>query len=133
MANLSNIVTPSGVVTPTSTDTLSNKTVVAPVITGTIVEDVYAISGTTPALDPANGSVQTWTLTASSTPTDSFVSGEAITVMIDDGTAYTVTWPTITWVNGGGTAPTLATSGYTVIALWKVSTNLYGALVGGGS
>ena len=131
MASLSNIVTPSGVVTPTSADTLSNKTVVAPVITGTIVEDVYAISGTTPALDPANGSVQTWTLTASSTPTDSFVSGEAITVMIDDGTAYTVTWPTITWVNG--TAPTLATSGYTVIALWKVSTNLYGALVGDGS
>tara|TARA_R110000824_G_scaffold365637_1_gene554160 strand:+ start:713 stop:1114 length:402 start_codon:yes stop_codon:yes gene_type:complete len=133
MANLSSIVAPSGVVTPTSTDTLSNKTVVAPVITGTIVEDVYAISGTTPALDPANGSVQTWTLTASSTPTDSLSSGEAITVMIDDGTAYTITWPTITWVNGGGTAPTLATSGYTVIALWKVSTTLYGALVGDGS
>ena len=124
MANLSSIVAPSGVVTPTSTDTLSNKTV---------VEDVYAISGTTPALDPANGSVQTWTLTASSTPTDSLSSGEAITVMIDDGTAYTITWPTITWVNGGGTAPTLATSGYTVIALWKVSTTLYGALVGDGS
>lgn len=133
MANLSSIVTPSGVVTPTGTDTLSNKTVVAPVITGTIVEDVYAISGTTPALDPANGSVQTWILTASSTPTDSLSSGEAITVMIDDGTAYTITWPTITWVNGGGTAPTLATSGYTVIALWKVSTNLYGAIVGDGS
>ena len=133
MANLSSIVAPSGVVTPTSTDTLSNKTVVAPVITGTIVEDVYAISGTTPALDPANGSVQTWTLTASSTPTDSLTSGEAITIMINDGTAYTITWPTITWVNGGGTAPTLATSGYTVIALWKVSTTLYGALVGDGS
>lgn len=133
MANLSSIVTPSGVVTPTSTDTLSNKTVVAPVITGTIVEDVYAISGTTPALDPANGSVQTWTLTASSTPTDSLTSGEAITIMINDGTDYSITWPTTTWINSGGVAPTLATSGYTVVVLWKVSTTLYGALVGDGS
>ena len=55
------------------------------------------------------------------------------TLMIDDGTAYTVTWPTMTWVNNAGSAPTLATSGYTVIALWKVSTTLYGALVGDGT
>jgi hypothetical protein len=59
--------------------------------------------------------------------------GEAITLMVDDGTAYTITWPTITWVNNGGSAPTLATTGYTVIAIWKVSTTLYGALVGDGS
>lgn len=113
--------------------TLTNKTLTDPIITGTIVEDVYDISGTTPALDPSNGSIQTWTLTANSTPTDSLSSGEAITLMIDDGTAYTITWPTMTWVNNAGSAPTLATTGYTVIALWKVSTTLYGALVGDGS
>jgi hypothetical protein len=100
---------------------------------GAVVETVYALSGTTPALDPANGTVQTWTLTAASTPTDSLAAGESMTLMIDDGTAYTITWPTITWVNNGGTAPTLATTGYTVIALWKVSTTLYGALVGDGT
>jgi hypothetical protein len=98
-----------------------------------IVETVFAISGTTPALDPNNGTVQTWTLSANSTPTDSFVAGEAMTLMVDDGTAYTITWPSVTWVNNGGAAPTLATTGFTVIALWKVSTTLYGALVGNGA
>ena len=107
--------------------------ITSPSITGTILEDVYALSGTTPALDPDNGSVQTWTLTGNSTPTDSLSAGEAITIMIDDGTAYTITWPTITWVNNAGSAPTLATSGYTVVAIWKVSTTLYGALVGDGT
>ena len=114
------------------TQTLTNKTLSAPTVTGAIIETVYAVTGTTPALEPANGSIQTWTLTANSTPTDSIAAGESITLMIDDGTAYTITWPTITWVNNAGAAPTLATTGYTVIALWKVSTTMYGALVGDG-
>ena len=122
-----------GEVTADGVFTLTNKTLVAPIITGTVVEDVFALTGTTPALDPANGSIQTWTLTGASTPTDSFAAGEAITVIIDDGTAYTITWPTTTWVNNAGDAPTLATDAVTVIALWKVSTTLYGALVGDGS
>jgi len=120
-------------VTLTGAQTLTDKTLTAPTIIGTVVEDVYAISGTTPALEPANGSIQTWTLTANSTPTDALVAGEGITLMVNDGISYTITWPTTTWVNNGGLAPTLATSGYTVIALWKVSTTLYGALVGDGS
>jgi hypothetical protein len=133
---------PTGaVVGTTDTQTLTNKTLTAPAIssptmTGTILEDVYALSGTTPALDPDNGSIQTWTLTGNSAPSESLSAGEAITLMIDDGTAYTINWATsmsVTWVNNGGSAPTLATTGYTVIALWKVSTTLYGALVGDGS
>jgi hypothetical protein len=123
----------STLATLTGTQTLTNKTLTAPTVTGTVIEDVYALSGTTPALEPANGSIQTWTLSGNSTPTDSLAAGEAITLMIDDGTAYTITWPTTTWVNNGGSAPTLATTGYTVVALWKVSTTLYGALVGDGS
>jgi hypothetical protein len=95
-----------------------------------IIETVYALSGTTPALNPNNGTIQTWTLSANSTPTDSFVAGEAMTLMIDDGTAYTITWPSVTWKTDGGVAPTLNTSGFTVVALWKVSTTLYGARVG---
>ena len=122
-----------GEVTADGTFTLTNKTLVDPIITGTVVEDVFALTGTTPALDPSNGSIQTWTLTGASTPTDSLSAGEAITLIIDDGTAYTITWPTTTWVNNAGAAPTLATDVVTVIALWKVSTTLYGALVGDGS
>lgn len=99
-------------------------------LTNSVIEKVYAISGTTPALDPNNGTIQTWTLSANSTPTDSLSSGESILLMVDDGSAYTITWPTTNWVNNLGVAPALAISGYTVIALWKVGANLYGSLVG---
>lgn len=123
----------SDIVQPTAAQTLSNKTLAAPTITGTPTETVYAITGTTPALNPANGSIQTWSLTGASTPTDSVSAGQAITLMIDDGTAYTITWPSVTWVNNAKVAPTLATTGYTTVTLWKVSTALYGAVVGNGT
>lgn len=96
-----------------------------------IRENVYALTGTTPALDPSNGTIQTWTLSANSAPTDSLNAGESMTLMIDDGTARTVTWPSVTWETGNGTAPTLDTSGFTTIVLWKVGSTLYGARVGG--
>jgi len=88
------------------------------------------LSGTTPALDPSNGTIQTWTLSANSTPTNSLNAGESMTLMVDDGTAYTITWPSVTWKTNGGTAPTLMTTGYTVIVLWRVGAVLYGARVG---
>ena len=112
---------------------ITSKALTNPALVGTPVEDVYALSGTTPTLEPDNGSIQTHTLTGNTTYTDGFSAGQAVTLMIDDGTAYTVTWPTMTWVNNGGAAPTLATSGYTVVTLWKVGSTLYGALVGDGS
>ena len=102
-------------------------------IGGAVAENVFTVTGTTPALNPSNGTIQTWALTANSTPTDGLTAGEAITLMIDDGTARTITWPTMTWVNNAGAAPTLATTGYTVVSLWKVSTTLYGALIGNGT
>lgn len=95
-----------------------------------IKETVYALTGTTPALDPSNGTVQTWTLTGNSTPTDSFAAGESMNLMIDDGTAYAVTWPSVVWKSSGGFAPVLNTTGFTAIILWKVGTTLYGARVG---
>ena len=153
MAKLSSKIVPSGVVTQSSSDTLTNKTISGATLSGTlsgnatlsgnltlsgdtsfsgaIDEAVYNLTGT--ALDPSNGTIQTKTLSANTTLTDSVSEGESMTLMIDDGTAYTITWPTMTWVNNGGSAPTLATTGYTVIAIWKVSTTLYGALVGDGS
>ena len=118
----------TGVTTSTGTTNvvLSNAPAITnPTFTG-YTETVY--STYTTALNPANGTIQRFALTGNTTFTDSLASGQSITLMIDDGTAFTATWPTMNWV--GGTAPTLATTGYTVIEIWKVSTTLYGALVG---
>jgi len=98
-----------------------------------VVEKVHTLSGTSVALDPANGTIQTHTLSGTTTYTDSFANGESMTLMINDGTANSASWPTMTWINNAGLAPTLATSGYTVVVLWKVAGALYGALAGDGS
>jgi hypothetical protein len=96
-------------------------------------EEVFAVTGTTPALSPTNGSIQTWTLSGNSTPTaGTWAAGQSITLLVDDGTDYTITWTSlsIVWKTDGGSAPTLNTSGDTVIGLWKVGTTIYGARVG---
>ena len=118
----------ANITTASNTQTLTNKTVTDLTFDGSYVEEVFAVTGTTPALDPANGTIQTWTLSGNSTPTDSFGAGESMTLMIDDGTAYTITWPTMQWA--GGSAPTLATTGYSVVTLWKVGSTLYGVAAG---
>jgi hypothetical protein len=116
---------------------VSSKTFTDPAIIGTILEDIFTISdGAAFEVDPGNGSIQLITLGASRTPkATNFAAGESVTLMVNDGTAYTLTWTDSTWGTGGvvwvgGTAPTLATTGYTVIQFWKVSTQIYGARVG---
>jgi hypothetical protein len=104
--------------TSTNTQTLTNKTV---------RDTVYALSGT--AFDATNGAVQTKTLAASTTFTDSLSSGDAIVLQLEAGASYTVTWPTMTWVtSGGNTAPTLTAKD--TLVFWKVSSTLYGAYTG---
>jgi hypothetical protein len=114
------------------------QTLTDPAIIGTILEDVFTITdGAAFEVNPGDGSIQLITLGASRTPkATNFAAGESITLMVDDGSAYTITWTDATWGTGGviwkgGTAPTLATTGYSVIQFWKVSTQVYGAYVGG--
>jgi len=119
-------------------DALSGVTVTNLTLDGSVTEEIYAWGTTsgsvTTELDPANGTVHTVTLTGNITAlTDNLAAGEHLLLMIDDGTAYTITWPTMTWRNNAGSAPTLATSGYTIVFLWKVSTTLYGVLIGDGT
>lgn len=121
----------STVVTLNGSQTLQNKTISNLIMDGYIREEVFAVSGTTPALSPSNGTIQTWTLTGNSTPTQgTWTQGESMTLMINDGTAFTVNWASVPVVWVGGSAPTLATTGFTVIELWEVGTTIYGALVG---
>jgi hypothetical protein len=52
--------------------------------------------------------------------------------MVDDGSAFSITWTSVApvWKTNGGSAPTLLTTGFTVIQLWKVGSTIYGARVG---
>ena len=121
-------------VTATGTQTLTNKTMNGVVLNDGYTEEVFAIAdGTTVNLNPNNGSIQTWTLGANRTPGQAnWAAGQSITLLIDDGTARTITWTTlaVVWKTDGGVAPTLNTTGFTVIVLWKVGTTIYGARVG---
>jgi len=104
-----------------------------PVFTGSIEEQTGTMpAGTTPAIDPANGTVQEWTLTGNSSPTDSLADGEFVELLIQDGTAYTITWPTITWLTDGAAAPILGLTTVTPVLIQKVGSTLYGRRTGDG-
>jgi hypothetical protein len=99
-------------------------------------DTTYAITdGAAFEIDPVNGNIQTIALGANRTPAaTNFEAGQGVLLGIDDGTAYSITWTTVnpTWVKPGGTAsaPTLATTGYTWVLLWKVGSTMYAAEVG---
>lgn len=95
-------------------------------VAGTI-DDIYSITdGASVDIDPANGAIQLWTLGANRTPTaDNFANGQSVTLLIDDGTAYAITWTIVDKWFGG--APTLSTSELTGIVLFKAGGVLYGA------
>ena len=92
-----------------------------------IVETVYSLTGT--ALDPNNGTVQTKTIGANTTFTDSLSAGESMSLHLTSASSYTITWPTITWITGtGNNAPTLTAAD--TLVLFKISTTLYGVWIG---
>jgi len=97
---------------------------------GAINENVFAITdASSVALDPDNGMVQTWTLGANRTATDSLTSGQSMLLIVTATTNnYTLTWPSMKW--NGGSAPTLGGTDPVAIELFKVGGQLYGANIG---
>jgi hypothetical protein len=124
----------TSLVTLTDAQTLTNKIVASVVLNDGYTEEVFEVTDSSDViLDPNNGSIQIWTLGDNRTPGQAnWADGQSITLMIDDGAAKTITWSTLSpvWKTNAGSAPTLNVTGYTVIALWKVGSTLYGARVG---
>lgn len=111
-------------VTPTGSETLTNKTLIE------YTETVYtlATSGSI-NLDPTNGSVQSCAAAGIITFVDALSAGQSVVLMLANGSSYSITWPTVTWVSSSGNvAPTLS-AGNTVV-FWKVGGTLYAAHVG---
>lgn len=82
-------------------------------------------------INPASGAIQVWTLGATRTPSaNNFAAGQSVTLMVDDGSGFSINWGTmgVSWLNS--TPPALPTSGYGVIELWKVGSTIYGTSVG---
>lgn len=108
----------------TGAQTLASKTLLGP------KEGDFTITDAAGAeIDPANGGVQIWVLGANRTAAfTNFAAGHSVTLMVEDGTGYSLTLPGVVWV--GGLAPTLPTTGKGIIELWKSGAVLRGAYVG---
>jgi hypothetical protein len=105
-------------------------------MTGNLTLDAYtekvatlATSGTI-ALNPSTGTTLSCAAAGTVTFTDSLSSGQSISLLLTNGSTYTINWPAgTTWVtSAGNTAPTLSASN--TLVFWKISSTLYGALVG---
>lgn len=112
----------------TATQTLTNKTLTSPVITeGEYNELDSTLSGTTPVISGTG--IRRWTLTGNSTPTSGLTDGDSVTLLINDGSAYTITWTMVDlWI--GGAVPELDATNLTVVELFRSDGQVIGAIPG---
>jgi hypothetical protein len=120
-------------VTPTGTETLTNKTLTNPTVTNYVETPYSATPTSTITLDLANGTVQIITLGGNVTITmPTAVSGKSFIMYLkQDATgSRTVTWSTVKWA--GGTAPTITStaSRQDILSFFSDGTNWYGVVVG---
>lgn len=157
MATLSSIITPTNVLTATSTNTvtnkdltsgtntfpsslatltgsqtLTNKTLTNPTVTNYVETRFTANSSTAITIDLANGTMQDITMTGTATITmPTATAGKSFVLLLRSGAgSYTVTWTTVKWP--GGTAPTITStaSRMDIYSFYSDGTNWYGTTVG---
>jgi hypothetical protein len=120
-------------VTPTGTETLTNKTLTNPTVTNYVETPFTANSSTAITIALTNGTVQIITLTGNATITmPTATSGKSFIMFLkQDGTgSRTVTWSTVKWP--AGTAPTITStaSKQDIFSFFADGTNWYGVTVG---
>lgn len=120
-------------VTPTGTETLTNKTLTNPTVTNYVETPYSANSSTAITIALTNGTVQIITLTGNATITmPTATSGKSFIMYLkQDATgSRTVTWSTVKWA--GGTAPTITStaSRQDILSFFADGTNWYGVVVG---
>ncbi len=99
-------------------------------VDGAVTETVEALSGNSPTITVANGTIKTWTLTGTGTPTFSLSAGQSFILSLSTA-GNSVTWPTMEWV--GGAAPVLDASDENWITIWRVGSTYYGQYAGASS
>ena len=118
----------TGLVTPSSADTLTNKTIESALLTNGYTETQYSLTGTDLAV--SNGTVQYKTLSGNTTFTESLADGQGVILMLNPST-FTTTWFTCTWIGTvASTAPTLIASVYNCLVFFQMNGTLYGRYVG---
>lgn len=98
-------------------------------LVGRVQESIATVTGTSYNFVTSNGSIFYHNLSGNTTYTIGIDSGESIVIVLANSGGYTVTWPTITWLNNGGTAPSLST-GVNSFVFFKHGTTIFGAFIG---
>jgi len=122
----------TGFTTNTGVETLTNKTVESLIINNGYTEEINTVttSGSV-ALAPTTASIFRITANGAITFTDSIAAGQSLILGLTTA-GNTINWPTMQWtkVGGGGTAPTLLSSGINWIVFWDVGGTLYASYLG---
>ena len=123
----------TGVTTSTGSGNLvlsTSPTITTPTLTGYTESVVTLATSGSIAFSVTSGTTQSCAAAGTVTFTDSLSSGQSISLLLTNGSSYTINWPAgTTWVTAAGnTAPTLNASN--TLVFWKISSTLYGALVG---
>jgi hypothetical protein len=119
-------------VTPTGSETLTNKTLTNPTITNYTETTFTANTGSALTLDLANGTIQVLTLTANATITmPTATAGKSFLVELKTGAGgYTCSFNAVRWPGGAAPTVTSTASRMDIFSFFADGTNWYGVTVG---